>query len=259
MRASNNHQIFFIYLNDDISRIPESDKSNYTQFFENGIIAISKISCSELDFLKKIERNQNLELIRYFDCFYLLIPLTKKEIKKLYKEFFDFISHDYENLIDVQRNQENIYNLLKITRKHFNQFNKLKILDYGCGTGLSFDIAKKFNCELFGFDICPNMRTLASQKGLIVWDEKKLMAQSANCIDGVISSYVFHFLSDDAYLKLLYKILKPKGTLVANFHKNKNRDFIDRSLKKIGFNILTMDENKNKECRHGTYVVYYKR
>jgi ubiquinone/menaquinone biosynthesis C-methylase UbiE len=259
MRAFESNQFFFICLNDDISRLTTShNEPSNPPIFDNTIISIWKISCSEVEFLKRIEKNCELELIRYFDCFYLLIPSIQKDIKKIYEEFFNFISFDYENFIDTKRNLENIRNLLKIASAHTNFTDELKILDYGCGTGLSFDLGKEFNCMIFGFDVCPNMRILASKKGLIVWDEKQFATQSENTIDCVISSYVFHFLIDDTYLKILYKILKPRGILVANFHKNKNREFIDHALKKIGFKILKSEEIKDNEY-HGTYVVYNKR
>ena len=58
-------------------------------------------------------------------------------------------------------------------------------------------------------------------------------------------------------LKLLYKILKTNGIIVANFHKNKNRDFIDKTLKIIGFKMIQSPIIESKEG-HGTYVIYRK-
>gem|GEM_PF-5199684 len=256
MQASNN-SFFFISLNEDFSRLGKIHKMLPPPIFNNSKMTIWRIPSAEIEFFKKDTDILSLDVIRYFDCYYLLIPLTKKSIKNLYKEFFDYISHDYEHLIDINRNQENIHNLLKLAKDYINNQKRIVILDYGCGTGISQDIAKKLNMKIFGFDICPSMREIASKKGMIVWEEKDLWLQPENCIDAVISSYVFHFLIDDTYLKLLYKILKPNGIIIANFHKNKNRDFIDLSLNKIGFKIIRTQISERKEG-HGTYVIYGK-
>ena len=256
MQASNT-SFFFISLNEDFSRLGKIHKMLPPSIFNNSKMTIWRIPSAEIEFFKKNTDSHGLDVIRYFDCYYLLIPLTKKSIKNLYEEFFDYISHDYENLIDINRNQENIHNLLKIVKDYTNNQKGMVILDYGCGTGISQGIAKKSNVKIFGFDICLNMREIASKKGMIVWGEKDLWHQPENSIDAVISSYVFHFLIDDTYLKLLYKILKPNGIIVANFHKNKNRDFIDQSLNKIGFKII-LTQMLEKNGGHGTYVIYGK-
>ena len=102
----------------------------------------------------------------------LIDTFNKISVKKLYEEFFDYISHDYENLIDLKRNQENICNLLKIIQKYYNNDIQLVILDYGCGTGISYNIAKKLQIKIFGFDTCPNMRSNSLEKGMVVWKKE---------------------------------------------------------------------------------------
>jgi len=256
MLVSNN-PFFFISLTEDFSKLRGNTSSQITPIFNNAKITIGIIPASEIDLFKKNIREYSPRIISYFDYYYLMLPLTKKLTTKLYEEFFDYISPDYEHLIDLNRNQENIYNLLKIVQGYTYSKTKLVILDYGCGTGISHSFAKNYNYEIIGFDICPNMRQNASSKGMIVWGEKDLIQQPKSSIDAVISSYVFHFLIDDSYFKLLYKLLKPNGIIVANFHKNKNRNFIDQSLNKIGFEIIQSTILKNKEY-HGTYVVYRK-
>ena len=123
--------------------------------------------------------------------------------------------------------------------------------------GNSYNIAKKLQIKIFGFDTCPNMRSNSLEKGMVVWKKENLQQQPEFSIDAVISSYVFHFLIDDTNLKLLYKILKTNGIIVANFHKNKNRDFIDKTLKIIGFKMIQSPIIESKEG-HGTYVIYRK-
>ena len=128
-----NNQLFFISLNEDFSRLEKLRYILADPIFNNSKMTIWKIPLNKSESFKKIFNNGSLDIIRYFDCYYLLIPLTKKSVKKLYEEFFDYISHDYENLIDLKRNQENICNLLKIVQKYYNNDTQLVILHYGCG------------------------------------------------------------------------------------------------------------------------------
>ena len=109
---------------------------------------------------------------------------------------------------------------------------------------------------IVGFDICPIMREIAKRKGMKVWGEVKISQQPHNSIDAAFSSYVFHLIVEDEFLQTLFNLLKPGGVLVANFHKNQGRDWIDQHLSNLGFKISIPYKSNNKY--HGSYVTYIK-
>lgn len=220
-------------------------------------LAIWSIPPSAIGLLDKAEIRNELRVIRYLDHFYLLVPVSPIYCRQLYIHFFEFIGEGYEAVIDLNRNKENIENLMGLLRHYIGPLKGARVIDYGCGTGLSLNIAQHHKINIVGFDPSPNMRCIAARRGMVVWNDVEIAQQSHNSIDGAFSSYVFHFLSKDEALQSLFKILKPQGVLIVNFHKNRNRDQIDQYLIKLGFKVSIPPNFTAHEC-HGSYVAYIK-
>lgn len=90
----------------------------------------------------------------------------RREIENYYIEdgnessFYNYLSENYEKLIDYRLNHE-LYKIL------LSKIKGSKILDIGCGSGIILDVIRKFkkqNIELVLLDISENMIKLAKKK-----------------------------------------------------------------------------------------------
>ncbi|MBW8326322.1 MAG: class I SAM-dependent methyltransferase [Prolixibacteraceae bacterium] len=221
-----NRETLFFHLEDSLmigELIPKTEKSilvsNKVYFcYLDGIV---------LNNLKDIFLINNLILTRYLDRFYFLFSTERLEIKQeIIDVFFEIIALDYDELIDVERNISNINFLLNIIIKDQNSFGSLRILDYGCGTGLSQQFVRN-GLEIIGYDRCPIMRNLSERRGLQVIDDEILMQIKDGSFDAVFASYVFHLFSNTNNLCTVWNKLKPKGIFIGNFHKGKGINVVD--------------------------------
>lgn len=195
---------------------------------------------------------------RYLDRFYLWTPeFDERHRQEVLDRFFEMLAGQYESLIDTARNLNNIQNLLGFLRQHDKLCNAPVILDYGCGTGLSLELAKEFGINPIGFDRCPTMRQLATNRGMRVWSPSELAGQPHNSVDGAFASYVFHLLPHPHGLRLLWARLKLGGVIVSNFHKHQGIELVNSCVQELGGAVRTIP-NPIGSDRHGAYFAYLK-
>jgi len=203
-------------------------------------------------------KNSNFIIKKYLDKFNLVIHTNENSNNQIvYDKFFEFIAPIYEKLIDIKRNENNINNLLSLLLKTINYNKQMKIIDFGCGSGLSHSLSMNINVKLIGLDRCPLMRKISKEKGMDVWGYADLIKQPFNSINAYISSYVFHLFQESNSLKLLWKKLMYNGTIIANFHKNQGIDIFISTLKNLGGEIAIIDNFENK-YNHGKYLIFKK-
>jgi len=199
-----------------------------------------------------------LKARRYLDKFYLWTSVNNlKRRQEVLDKFFAFIAYQYESLIDVQRNLDNIQILLGFLNRLLAPIEGSTIVDYGCGTGLSVASASELKIELVGVDRCPTMRRIASDRGMTIWGPGELARQPKNSLDGAFASYVFHLLPHAGGLRLLWARLRSGGVLVANFHKDQGIDLVDACVSEEHGLIRLLESPFGSE-RHGRYVAYIK-
>lgn len=190
---------------------------------------------------------------RYMDKFYICTAGTNSADRQvLLDQFFGLIADDYESLVSLSRNQENITNLLRFIADELGPFDRHVVMDFGCGTGLSLDVAQKLGVNLVGVDSCPTMRARAVARGMVVWSPSDLSKQPIGSIDAAFASYVLHLLPDMDALHELWEHLRVGGVFVANFHKNAGCDMISDSMVRMG---ACVDELSGPEgmAHHGAY------
>src|SRR6266404_6888331 len=74
-----------------------------------------------------------LKARRYLDKFYLWTSVNNlKRRQEVLDKFFAFIAYQYESLIDVQRNLDNIQILLGFLNRLLAPIEGSTIVDYGC-------------------------------------------------------------------------------------------------------------------------------
>ena len=257
MQVFNSEKYFFTCLEEDAPTLGDL-KSYLKEPLHKNNLVVWTIDSSTIDLLNNFKIPNGYRLMNYLDYFYLVVPINSPaKHKQLFNNFFRFLGPMYESFIDVDRNKENIENLMMILENHFFIKDSAKVLDYGCGTGISLDIAHNHKANIIGFDPCDVMCHIATKRGMEVWDVFEMEKQPCSSIDAAFSSYVFHLLEENEYLDVLSNILKPQGVLVVNFHKNQGRKWADKYFTQRGFKIFVPSSFKSFEC-HGPYVAYIK-
>jgi len=78
------------------------------------------------------------------------------------QELFPYLPYILQDLWELGADPETIIRLIK---KHFNNYTDLKILDLGCGKGaVSVKIAKTLGCKCYGIDAVPEFIRYAQNK-----------------------------------------------------------------------------------------------
>jgi SAM-dependent methyltransferase len=226
----------------------------------NGL-CLYEVAQDEEDLCRTVAMRTGLHGCRYLDRFFVLTSLINAKMRQYtYDRFFTMIARQYDELIEIDRNRQNILNLLNYLAGAIHA-SGASIVDYGCGTGLSVDVMRTDGLSRFqvhGVDRCPKMRQIAADRGMQVWSPGDLARQEKGSIGGAFASYVFHLLPDVHGVRLLWSRLSPGAILVANFHKNKGIEMINACLEPTALDVrivIGMDGDQ----WHGTYVAYVKK
>jgi predicted TPR repeat methyltransferase len=198
--------------------------------------------------------------VRRLDQFYL----PEQHDAATTDAFFTQIADDYDGLVDAERNISNLVNLLReIMRRSDAGGRPLRILDFGCGTGLSKVALTRIadsttNINLLGFDRCARMRETAMRRGLQVLPvaacaDLQNLGESEP-FDGAVASYVFHFGVDDVCFNALHGVLRRGGTLAGNYHNATNEALrqLDVAAIAAGFRL----EERFADPDHGSISIF---
>lgn len=195
---------------------------------------------------------------RVMDRFYFCWPcggdLTRQAILDA---FFAEIGGEYDSLVDVERNRENVRNLLGLIEGEIGAVCGRHLLDFGCGTGVSFVVIRQRGASVVGFDTCSTMRRLATGRGMKVVGPKDVASLHTGAFDAIFASYVFHLMPDPASVGSLWRIIKSGGPLVANLHKNTGYEELAGCMQKLGAT-ERLCTGIPSQGRHGRYVVFRK-
>lgn len=192
-----------------------------------------------------------LNFVRVFENFYVLSNegISNKAI------VYDAISKHYHDIIDIEKNIDANKTLCNILIKNISV---RKIIDFGCGTGLSHTYCNQNKVDILGVDKSLRMLAEAEKNGLRNTCHISQLSNKKyiNQFYGAIASYVFHILQDYNDLEILCSTLKPNSTIVANFFKNKNIEFINKYFEENNWGITTV--KMHNEFNHGKIYVYRK-
>lgn len=251
--------LVFVCLHRDIALLGSLPQEYQLVLSTDGLCLCDISSPKQLVKLReRVNKSSRFTLRRYLDRFYLLVSDDAVEKRQeILDKFFNLIGDEYESLIDVPRNVENIRNLLGFVSQFAGYMRGATILDYGCGTGLSLGPTSDFNINLVGVDRCPIMCRIARNRGMTVWSFEELAQKSFDQISGAFASYVFHLLPQTDGLCLLWAHLRKGGIFVANFHKNQGIETVNNCVSDLGGDVKLLKSPLGSE-RHGAYIAYIK-
>lgn len=196
-----------------------------------------------------------VEVVKWCDRFTLIVPKNERDRDGFFRAFFDWMADKFESAAEVERNLDNISSLLRVLQDNRMIQEGSRVLDFGCGTGLSVRTAGHCGFDITGFDYSKAMCARAQIAGMSVLNEGDLHLSDGR-FDGVIASYVFHLQTGEEHVRRIPGLLKPGGGLSVNFHKGRGREWADRILLKSG---MTCCSEAESSSGHGQVVVYAKR
>ena len=230
-----------------ITHIQISNKVTYFKsesVFNN--IYIYELSLPINEAFSILSRNLKIDCKKYMDSFLIFPPSDEIHVRKFWHDFFDYFSEEYDNIIDIENNKQNILFLFQNIFKYASSTENCKILDFACGTGLSINVIK--NVILTGVDISNKMLEIAASRGLETIDMETLKIQK-NFYNGIFSSYAFHLCNDDETLSVIWNSLKINAPLAVNFYKGVGVQKVNSFIEKRGGTIINISKqhpnNKN--------------
>lgn len=231
---------------------------NGRRSFRVGEIAAFDVTCGS-PAVARLRLLATDDLPRFMDHFYLWTPRSEAADRQLLLDaLFEVAARDFDHIIHPDQNRENIYRLLQIITTHFGDDRDVRILDFGCGTGLSVEVAPKLGVELVGYDRCKNMRAAAAARGMEVLTLEQFATLSDPAFDAAFASYVFHLGLPLADLQRLWALVRPGGVIAANFHKDHAVAPVTACLNGLGAETKRI-ENVQSRFSHGSYRLYVRR
>lgn len=195
------------------------------------------------------------EALSWCDDYILVVPPIECLRNLFFNLFFDWIAETYEDVIDQERNVDNIKALLGLLLRYEMVDSTSRILDFGCGTGLSMKATSMSYADVYGYDVSNEMRRRARAAGIAVFENNEFLGCNLQ-FDGVIASYTLHCRANMKLLTKAAEVIRPGGGIAANFHKGVGRDWAESAMREFGMETLSQSIS---EAGHGEVVLYRKR
>ncbi len=146
---------------------------------------------------------------------------------------FSHLARDYESIVNQARNIA-VYDTLLETVFRRTVSRPPSVIDFGCGSGLVTCARLYPDVRVTGVDACPEMRSIAKSRGLVVMEPEKLATLPEDSFDGIVASYVLHFPVPPSSLASVWRQLKSGGYFVGNFHKRCNEAEVREAFAAMG-------------------------
>jgi SAM-dependent methyltransferase len=160
---------------------------------------------------------------------------------------FELSARFYRRLVDTERNTRTIRYLLETAIRLAPGRSPIRILDFGCGPGLSLHAAgslAKRRIDLIGVDASPAMVRYAQRTGLRALALGEWRSIPPQSFEAIIGSYVLHCGLEPGELEILTRQLVPGGVFVANgYHADKYLERLRTEAARVG---LTMEQSSTE-------------
>lgn len=194
---------------------------------------------------------------RFMNLLYLPQPPESLSPEKVI-EICDLRLEHLNQLVDYKYNSRIVEAIADYLKSTFSEIssttNKMKALDFGCGSGLSLQLMLKHfpHLNMVGVDISEKAVQFSQEQGLAAirtYPDQPLPFQTAS-FDLVFAIFVMHFSIDIETLVELKRILRPTGKYVFNLFQ-RNIDGVEQQLLEAGFNKVEIIANlPEREINH---------
>ena len=187
---------------------------------------------------------------RLLDRFHLVEESQAPLREALLRGFFDAIAEEYRELVDPQRNLENIQRLVDWLVGDLRA-GEGTLIDLGCGTGISREVVERTGRGVIGVEAAPRMRALAEFAGMTVIEPDEVATLPIAA--GAFASYMLHLDPRPREMPALLTRLSDGASLVANVHKGHGLSELEVYVRRIGVVL----EYGPRHRQHGRYVRIY--
>ncbi|MGD0581261.1 MAG: methyltransferase domain-containing protein, partial [Bryobacteraceae bacterium] len=121
---------------------------------------------------------------------------------------FELCASVYDDIIERQRNIGTIRRLFELAAYHVARPN-MKVLDFGCGTGLASDVLSVASLgpiramELYGTDASPAMLEHAKRRGMNTLSLGEWISLDGECFNVILAAYVLHYGVSDRDIRTI--------------------------------------------------------
>jgi len=166
--------------------------------------------------------------------------------------FFEIAAPEYETMISMERNSACAAHLLRSALVAYGGDQSTRVLDFGCGTGVSSTVMQAAGVDVVSYDCCSAMRDHARRFGLRVVNA--ISDCESGSIDVVVACYVMHYGIRESDAVELARVLSVGGLLAANFHKGLGIIEATNLLRCEGFSVL--EDKVDSFDKYGQTVVF---
>ncbi len=129
---------------------------------------------------------------------------------------------NYENRYINKEYNQFVYNkVIAITKEFLGDLKMKNILDYGCGTGIGFDIIhNEFpQSNIYGFDLSKIMVDIAKMKGFIpVYPLNNTINIQENSLDLIIGIFILGLIQSEYWISEIHRIMRKKSLACFNLY-----------------------------------------
>ena len=186
---------------------------------------------------------------RYLDYFYIVLPNDAKLRNIFWQDFYTHYGSQYEKHVDINNNISCIIKLLGLLEEKKIINSHSHILDYGCGSGLSF--LTKWKHQLIGYENVDVMRLQAEKRGMYVISPDNIPFMQNHYFDAVFGSYVFHMINLSMDIERILPLIKKDAPWIMNFYKNKNISQVKLLFANLGYSSEIIEEGS---CFGNIYI-----
>ncbi len=151
--------------------------------------------------------------------------------------YYDKIADSYEELYGGEQLEK-----LEIISRHIKVKKTDRLLDIGCGTGISTNF---FKCNSTGID--PGRKLLKKGKGNLIYGKAEKLPFKEKTFDVILCITAIHNFDDpEKAIKEILRIKKDKSTVVMTMMKKSSKfNEIKNLIKKYFKNIKEIDSKKD--------------
>ena len=194
---------------------------------------------------KKIITFNNEQIFIFVRYFYIIITMSKEEINKLMKEFFN---KNVNSFMYSKKRLLEIENFLK----DFSLVNYNNVLDVACGAGIISSYLAKNNNNVVGIDLSSKMienaKIIHNESNLIFLNEDLYEFNYKDKFDLIVIFNAYpHFLDTNLLIKSLKRLLNKNGRVVI-LHDN-NKEFLNDKHSEVAKTISKMIKEVNEESK----------
>ena len=186
---------------------------------------------------------------RFMNFIYLPVPTEKLSPEQVI-EVCDLRLDYLDSLVDIKLNSRIASAMAKYITSVFTDIaSPIKVLDFGCGSGLSSKLLLKYipNLEIVGIDISQKAISHCRKQGFnaVLTHLGEPLPFELTAFDLIFAIFVLHFNIDGSTLAELRRVLRTSGKFVFNVYP-RDIDRVAQQVKEAQFSSIEVQKHLSR-------------